>query len=107
MKLAYSIYKECIVLMRDKAGMAITFIMPTVLILIMTLIQDSTFKSVNEGSVPLLLVDRDHDSLSHTLERSLMNSKFFVITKKQFTDEQAKEEIAKGRYFIGIVVPEH
>lgn len=107
MKLIYSIYKEYKVLIRDKAGLAITFIMPTVLILIITLIQDTTFKSVNEASVPLLIVDRDNDSLSHTLEKSLINSKFFVITKKQLTNEQTKTSIAKGEYFIGIVIPEN
>lgn len=107
MKLLYSIYKEYQVLTRDRAGLAITFIMPTVLILIITLIQDTTFRSVNEASVPLLIVDRDHDSLSNTLEKSLINSKFFVITKKQLTDEETKAEIGKGSYFIGIIIPEN
>ncbi len=107
MKLLYSIYKEYKVLTRDRAGLAITFIMPTVLILIITLIQDTTFRSVNEASVPLLIVDRDHDSLSNTLEKSLVNSKFFVITKKQLSDEETKKEIATGHFFIGIVIPEN
>jgi len=107
MKLLYSIYKEYKVLTRDRAGLAITFIMPTVLILIITLIQDTTFRSVNEASVPLLIVDRDHDSLSATLEKSLINSKFFVITKKQLSDEETKAEIGKGSYFIGIIIPEN
>jgi ABC-2 type transport system permease protein len=107
MKLLYSIYKEYKVLTRDRAGLAITFIMPTVLILIMTLIQDSTFKSVNESSVPLLFVDRDHDSLSQTLEKYITNSKFFVVTQKQLTNEEVKKEIAKGHFFIGIIVPEN
>lgn len=107
MKLIYSIYKEYKVLIRDRAGLAITFIMPTVLILIMTLIQDSTFKSVNESSVPLLFVDRDHDSLSETLEKYINNSKFFAITKKQLSNEEVKKEIAQGHYLIGIIVPEN
>ena len=107
MKLLYSIYKEYKVLTRDRAGLAITFIMPTVLILIITLIQDTTFRSVNEASVPLLIVDRDHDSLSSTLEKALINSNFFVITKKQLTDAQTKAEIGKGSYFIGIIIPEN
>lgn len=107
MKLLYSILKEYKVLTRDRAGLAITFIMPTVLILIITLIQDTTFRSVNEASIPLLIVDRDHDSLSSTLEKSLISSKFFVITKKQLTDEETKKEIAKGTFFIGIVIPKN
>jgi ABC-2 type transport system permease protein len=106
-KLIYSIYKEYKVLTRDRAGLAITFIMPTVLILIMTLIQDSTFKSVNESSVPLLFVDRDHDSLSETLKKYINRSKFFVITEKQLSNEEAKKEIAQGHFFIGVVVPEN
>mgnify|MGYP000883533400 CR=1 FL=1 len=107
MKLLYSIYKEYKVLTRDRAGLAITFIMPTVLILIITLIQDTTFRSVNEASVPLLIVDRDHDSLSSVLETSLIKSKFFVITKTQLSDEETKKEIATGHFFIGIIIPEN
>lgn len=107
MKLLYSIYKEFKVITRDKAGLAITFIMPTILILIITLIQDNTFRSVNEASVPLLIVDNDHDSISAILEKSLTHSKFFVITKKQLTVDEAKKEVAKGHYFIGIVIPEN
>lgn len=107
MKLLYSIYKEYKVLIRDRAGLIITFIMPTILILIITLIQDTTFRSVNEASVPLLIVDRDHDSLSQTLEKSLINSKFFVITKKQLSDEETKKQIATGQFFIGIIIPEN
>jgi ABC-2 type transport system permease protein len=107
MKLLYSIYKEYKVLTRDRAGLAITFIMPTVLILIITLIQDTTFRSVSEASVPLLIVDRDNDSLASSLEKSLAGSKFFVITKKNITNEQAKNEVAHGSYLIGIVIPEN
>jgi ABC-2 type transport system permease protein len=107
MKLLYSIYKEYKVLTRDRAGLAITFIMPTVLILIITLIQDTTFRSVSEASVPLLIVDRDNDSLASSLEKSLAGSKFFVITKKNITNEQAKNQVAHGNYLIGIVIPEN
>jgi ABC-2 type transport system permease protein len=105
MKLLYSIYKEYKVLTRDRAGLAITFIMPTVLILIITLIQDTTFRSVNEASVPLLIVDRDHDSLSNTLEKSLINSKFFVITKKQLTDEETKKKLQQGIFLLALLFP--
>ncbi len=107
MKLIYSLYKEYKVLIRDRAGLAITFIMPTVLILIMTLIQDSTFKSVNESSVPLLFVDRDHDSLSNSLKKYIAQSKFFVVTEKQLSTEEVKKEIAQGHYFIGVIVPQN
>lgn len=106
-KLLYCIYKEYIVLVRDKAAMAVTFIMPMALVFVVTIIQDSTFKSVNETAVPLLFIDRDHDSLSLHLEKALAQTKFFEIIKKEMSNEEIKEEVSNGKYLIGIVVPEH
>jgi len=106
-KLLYSIYKEYKVLIRDGAGLAIMFIMPTILVFVVTMIQDSTFRSVNESTVPLLLVDRDNDSLGRTLETALNRSHFFKVSRQPLSDAQAKAEVAKGNYLIGIVVPAH
>jgi len=41
-------HKEILLLLRDRAGLAMLFIMPMALILIMTLLQDSTFKRLGE-----------------------------------------------------------
>jgi len=106
-KLLYSLYKEYILLVRDKAAMAVTFVMPMALVFVVTIIQDSTFKSVNETAVPLLFVDRDHDSLSIQLEKALSQTKFFEIIKKDLTNEAIKESVSNGKYLIGIVVPQN
>ncbi|MBL7894465.1 MAG: ABC transporter permease [Bacteroidia bacterium] len=105
-KLLYSLYKEYKVLVRDKAAMGIMFIMPMALVFVVTIIQDTTFKSVNETSVPLLLVDKDHDSLSVQLERALKQTKFFDVQKQDINQEEARELIATGKYLIGIFIPE-
>lgn len=106
-KLFYSLYKEYKVLIRDKAAMAIMFIMPMALVFLITIIQDTTFKSVNETSVPLLFVDNDKDSLSHQLERALVSTKSFVIEKKEMSIEDVRESISNGDYLIGIVIPKN
>lgn len=106
-KLLYSLYKEYKVLVRDRAAMAVTFIMPMALVFVVTIIQDSTFKSVNETSVPLLFVDKDNDSLSYQLEKSLNKTGFFEIIRKDLTTEEIKEQVSEGKYLIGIVVPEN
>lgn len=105
-KFIYSLYKEYKVLVRDRAAMGIMFIMPMALVFVVTIIQDTTFKSVNETSVPLLLVDKDHDSLSVQLERALSQTKFFDVQKQDISQEEARELVAKGKYLIGIVIPE-
>ena len=77
-------------MVRDKAAMAVMFLMPMALVFIVTIIQDSTFKSVNETSVPLLFVDNDKDSLSFKLESALKQTHFFEVIKKDITEEETK-----------------
>ena len=105
-KLFHCIIKEYKVLVRDKAALAVMFLMPMALVFIVTIIQDSTFKSVNENHVPLLLVDKDKDSLSFKLENALEQTHFFEVVKKDISEEETKTLVAEGKFLIGIIVPE-
>ena len=62
-----SVYKEFLLLKRDIGGVVILFIMPLVLIITVTLIQDSTFKTVSDAKIPILLVDNDKGNVSKTV----------------------------------------
>src|ERR1044071_3294796 len=104
-KLLYSIQKEFKVFTRDRAAMAVTFLMPMAMVFIVTIIQDSTFKSVNETSVPLLFVDQDKDSIGIKLEKALSETKFFKVEKKEISEEEAKKLVSEGKFLIGIIVP--
>jgi len=110
LRLLSSIYKEFLVLIRDRAGLAILFLMPLVLILIMTLIQDATFKSVKDANISMILVNNDRDSLGEAIRKGLIESDFFEIVEEfdgvKITEEMAKEAVAQGKFKIGIVIPE-
>lgn len=109
-RLFSSIYKEFLVLIRDRAGLAILFVMPLVLIILMTIIQDATFKTVTEVDISMILVNNDKDSLGEAISEGLYSSKFFNIVEEidgeKITKELAEELVAKGEYKIGIVIPE-
>lgn len=107
MKLLYCIYKEYKVLIRDKAALAVMFIMPLALVFIVTIIQDSTFKSVNETSVPLLFVDNDKDSVSIQLEKALIQTNFFDVKKRDISEEETRNLVAEGKFLIGVIVPKN
>jgi hypothetical protein len=62
-KLLASIRKEFLLLIRDKVGLSILFLMPMVLVFVMTLIQDAAFKTLNEKGIPIIFVNNDKDSL--------------------------------------------
>jgi ABC-2 type transport system permease protein len=50
-KLLMSVYKEFLLLRRDLGGVIILFIMPLILNFVVTLIQDNTFKTVNNAKI--------------------------------------------------------
>lgn len=78
-KLLMSIYKEALLLKRDPGGLVILFLMPLVLIITITLIQDSTFKTATETKIPILLVDNDKGEVSKLIDYNLAKSNSFKV----------------------------
>ena len=81
-RLSASIVKEFLILIRDRAGLGILFLMPMILVFIMTFIQDAALKSINESGVPILFVDEDHDTLGSYLESGIAQTEFFKLEKE-------------------------
>ena len=68
-------------MIRDRGGLAMLFIMPMALVLIMTSLQDNTFKAINESGIKLILLNNDTDSLGNAIENEIVQSNFFRIYK--------------------------
>lgn len=105
-KLWASTYKEFLLLIRDFGGIAILFIMPLVLIITITLIQDGTFKSVTETQIPILIVDNDQGHVSETVLKGLKETGSFEVISE--TDETtARDLVFKGKYQLAIIIPKN
>lgn len=108
-KLLASIKKEALLLLRDKVGLSILFIMPMVLIFVMTLVQDSAFKTINEKGIPVILVDNDQDSLGKHIKQGLKSNDLVSLSDnidgKAATVELAQKAVSEGKFLIGIVIP--
>lgn len=59
-----SIQKEFRLILRDKVGLLLLFLMPVVLVVIIASVQNSTFEMVNNNRMDLLVVKRDTGKLS-------------------------------------------
>ncbi len=109
-KLWSSVVKELLLLKRDVGGVVILFVMPLVLIIAVTLIQDSTFKSVNNLKIPILLVNNDKGDVSaevlSNLEKCDLFTIIYILQGDSLTEGVAKEAVFKGRYQLAIVLPE-
>ncbi len=110
-KLWMSIIKETLLLKRDFGGLVILFVMPLVLIITITLIQDSAFKSVNSNKIPILLIDNDKADISKTVISNLnSNEAFEIVTTlngKNITEKEAQDLVFSGTYQLAIVIPAH
>jgi len=107
LKLISTIQKELLILLRDRGGLAIMFLMPMAMITIMALIQDAPFKDYQELKIPLLLVNNDTGSLGKSIEKGLNEANMFEINKQTITDEAVKQKIKSGAFEIGIILPKN
>jgi len=105
-KLWASIYKEFLLLTRDLGGLTILFVMPIVLIVTITLIQDSSFKSISKSKIPVLIVDNDKGFISENIFEGINSQNTFDIVVKE-SEEEARELVFKGDYQLAIIIPKN
>jgi len=108
-RFAASIKKELLLLLRDPGGLVILFLMPVVLVLTITLIQDTTFKSISSNSIEILLVDNDKGKISKEIQKSFSDIEFLIPVSKienaDVTEEKARLLVASGTYQLAVVIP--
>lgn len=107
-RLIASIKKEFLILVRDLAGLGLIFLMPVVLVLVMTLIQDASFRKLDETKITLLYLDEDRDTLGIQVKQGLEKAGYFELVtalKDQPLDEKnLLSQVANGNYQLGVVV---
>jgi len=103
--------KEWLLLIRDKAGLALLFIMPMALIIISSLMQEFGWNSVTKDlQIPILFVDMDKDTLGIKIKQGLEKSGSFKVIDSMdnhpLTESMAKFAVTRGDYLMAIVIPE-
>ncbi|MEW6379969.1 MAG: ABC transporter permease [bacterium] len=102
--------KDILLLLRDKAGLAVLFLMPTALVLVISLVHDTALKATQNPTLKLLLVNQDTGSLSETIEERLRQSGSFQVHthggSRIPTLEEAKRALARGDFKVCIFIPQ-
>ncbi|RKS96885.1 ABC transporter permease [Chryseobacterium defluvii] len=105
-KLWRSFIKEILLLKRDIGGIVIIFVMPLLLIVTITLIQDSTFKNLEGSKIPIIFIDNDKSEVSKNIKKELENNKTFQLLTN-FNEKSAQNAVFSGEYQMAIVIPEN
>lgn len=96
--------KDTLLMIRDWPGMAILFIMPAVLLIIITFTQESVIPSKHSG-MRIGLADSDSAEFGKMLMNDLGNSGYFNFTAYG-TPEEARSAVLRGECQMAVIVPD-
>ncbi len=102
-------WKETRLLMRDKVGLLVMFMMPAILVVIVTLVQENVMEMSGEKKTTILFLDQDNDTLSSKLKKALTDTGRITLKeldRKKKTPKEALLMVQKGDFQLCIIVPE-
>ena len=80
-KLWISIKKDIRILLRDKVGISLMFVMPIILVVVVTSIQNSTFQLVAKNKLPIIICNTDTGKASKQFIESVNKIGMFTVTE--------------------------
>jgi ABC-2 type transport system permease protein len=106
-----TIRKELLLLLRDPGGLLLLLIMPAALIIVMALVQDAPYRDYQEMKFEIMVANKDKGSVGTRIIEGLKKNRSFVVIDKHnslpLQEKDVQEDLQKGKYQIGIVIPEN
>ena len=106
-KLWATILKDILILTRDRLGLVFMFVMPIVLAIVITAVQNSTFEILNKNKVPLLICNKDTGQAGLQLLKTIDEVGMFDL--KQLTADQDETQISNKMHakdaVVAIIIP--
>ena len=99
--------KELILLKRDRAGLVVLFLMPALLVIVITLVQENVMELTGQKNTQLLLLDLDEGTLGHSLSQRLIREHIEIVSwdKQLKNSADVQAAVAGGKYQVGLIIP--
>ncbi len=108
-KLFATIKKELTILFRDKAGLLLLFLMPSVLVVVICLVQENVLKTLGETTFSVILINEDGQQIEEEIKKGLESSiSIIVATGSKGSDLDTAgglDAVNKGKYQALILIP--
>src|SRR5215470_993400 len=108
-KLWATIVKDLRLLSRDRVGLIMMFVMPILLVIVITSVQNSTFELVNNNKIALMIYNRDKGEAGKRLINAVEKIGMFRLLT--LTGDHAEEEIPQRMHskdaLVALVIPEN
>ena len=103
-----SVFKEVLLLLHDKVGLLLMYMMPLLLVFVITIVQDSAFRLVNENRLDILIVNNDKGALGDTLISTMKNAgSFRVDVRTNVKENQLSKLTLEGGKLATLYIPEN
>jgi len=106
-KISTLLYKDYLLLVRDVPGLCLMFLMPVVLVVLMTFLQNDLIGKGTEAEISILMANRDNDVLGNSIEKQIADAENFILTKTEDGDDEVRLAVSRGDYMVGIVIPQN
>ena len=106
-KLWSTILKDLRILTRDRLGLVFMFVMPIVLAVVITAVQNSTFEMLNTNTVPMLMCNRDTGDAGKQMQTAIEKVGMFSLKQvtPNVTDKEISDRMHKKDAVIAIIIP--
>ncbi|HWD86736.1 MAG TPA: ABC transporter permease [Mucilaginibacter sp.] len=106
-KLWSAIVKDSRVLWRDRVGLALMFVMPMILVIVITDIQDSTFRLINKNKLPVLICNRDTGASGKQLVEAISKVGMFSLSPLPGNQDEKvlSDSMKKNDALLSIIIP--
>lgn len=106
-KLRATILKDIRVLWRDKPGITLMFIMPIMLVIVLTNIQNSTFQLMSKNKLPILICNKDTGKISSQLIAVIGKIGMFKATQVSGSqnEKQMSDAMHEQDALLGVIIP--
>ena len=103
-KLGATIKKDLLVLTRDKVGLLFMFVLPVLLALLITAVQNSTFELVNDNAIRLAVRNNDKGEYGKALLKELDHTSMFRI--KMIEPNEGDPELSTSGSLVFLDIPD-
>jgi len=106
-KLWTTIVKDFRILLRDKVGISLMFVMPIILVVVVTSIQNSTFNLVNKNKLSVLICNTDTGQASMQLIKSINKIGMFKVSlvPNYKTEKLMGDAMHNQDAMLGVIIP--
>ena len=110
-KLFAVIFKELLLLIRDRSGLLVLFLMPACLVVIISLVQENILKATGETDIKMLFIDKDHKELGKIIEKQMTALSSVKIVKtidgKEPDEETIRAVLTNGDFQFCVIIPKN